>query len=309
MRQDPAVFSKDCVALLACQQYALTAQAWGEHLVFQGDGGKEDSNIDSNMMFVVKLFLQKHTKYISVLVGGYPSFYQETTEPEKDDENNVASPSKSTMAEARDEERRRRTSSSGSSPELPSKRSRVDEDEEDADNGTEANSHHDESSEKLSQELQSVRELSERISQSQSQEEFLELSSQAENKIEALESSLKELQEKSRDELIRNFPCGQCSITFTSKSNLNAHIKTIHVGSTFPCTWPGCDSSFNRKSNLDRHLDQVHHMVRQFCPECPATFYHVEQLNSHLATIHSSDKKEKLNLVMISSETFPLTLL
>ena len=90
MLQDPAAFSTACSALLAFQQSALTAQAGGEHLVFLGDGGREDSDVDSNMMMAVSRFLQKHTNFISVLVGGYPSFHQETTEPVKDDENNLA---------------------------------------------------------------------------------------------------------------------------------------------------------------------------------------------------------------------------
>ena len=98
MLQDPAAFSTACSALLSFQQSALTAQAGGEHLVFLGDGRKEDSDVDSNMMMAVSRFLQKHTNFISVLVGGYPSFHQDIKEPEKDVENNeeeaAASPNK-----------------------------------------------------------------------------------------------------------------------------------------------------------------------------------------------------------------------
>jgi len=75
MLQDPTQFNTACSALLAFQQSALTAQAGGEHLVFLGDG-QQDSDVESNMMMAVSRFLQKHSKFISVLVGGYPSFHQ-----------------------------------------------------------------------------------------------------------------------------------------------------------------------------------------------------------------------------------------
>ena len=76
MLQDPAQFSTACSALVAFQQSALTAAAGGEHLVFLGDGDPS-GDVDSNMMMAVSRFLQKHSKYISVLVGGYPSFHQQ----------------------------------------------------------------------------------------------------------------------------------------------------------------------------------------------------------------------------------------
>ena len=80
MLQDPAAFSTACSALLSFQQSALTAQAGGEHLVFLGDG-EEGGDIEANMMMAVARFLQKHTKYISVLVEGYPSFHHEQASP------------------------------------------------------------------------------------------------------------------------------------------------------------------------------------------------------------------------------------
>ena len=95
MLQDPAAFSTACSALLSFQQSALTAQAGGEHLVFLGDGRKEDSDVDSNMMMAVSRFLQKHTNFISVLVGGYPSFHQDTRDVERDSENNEEEPTAS----------------------------------------------------------------------------------------------------------------------------------------------------------------------------------------------------------------------
>ena len=48
--------------------------------MFLGDG-EEGADSEPNMMMAVARFLQKHTKYISVLVEGYPSFHQEQTSP------------------------------------------------------------------------------------------------------------------------------------------------------------------------------------------------------------------------------------
>ena len=61
---------------MAFQQSALTAAAGGEHLVFLGEG-LQGGEVDSSMMMAVSRFLQKHSKYISILVGGYPSFHQQ----------------------------------------------------------------------------------------------------------------------------------------------------------------------------------------------------------------------------------------
>ena len=85
MLQDPAQFSTACSALVSFQQSALTAAAGGEHLVFLGDG-QQGGEVDASMMMAVSRFLQKHSKYISVLVGGYPSFHQQPeTPPESTD--------------------------------------------------------------------------------------------------------------------------------------------------------------------------------------------------------------------------------
>ena len=48
--------------------------------MFLGDG-QPNSDVDSNMMMAVSRFLQKHSKFIFVLVGGYPSFHKEPSQP------------------------------------------------------------------------------------------------------------------------------------------------------------------------------------------------------------------------------------
>jgi len=88
MLQDPAQFTTASSALLAFQQSALTAKAGDEHLVFLGDG-QQNSDVESNMMMAVSRFLQKHSKFISVLVGGYPSFHQDP-QPEENGSKELA---------------------------------------------------------------------------------------------------------------------------------------------------------------------------------------------------------------------------
>eukprot|EP00088_Acartia_fossae_P047556 TRINITY_DN5156_c0_g1_i6.p1 TRINITY_DN5156_c0_g1~~TRINITY_DN5156_c0_g1_i6.p1 ORF type:complete len:637 (+),score=133.37 TRINITY_DN5156_c0_g1_i6:49-1959(+) len=72
MLQDPAQFSTACSALLAFHQTSVGA-GQGEHLVFLGDGQRGE--VEDNMNMAVSRFLQQHTKFISILEGGYPSLH------------------------------------------------------------------------------------------------------------------------------------------------------------------------------------------------------------------------------------------
>lgn len=72
MLQDPAQFSTACSALLAFHQTSVGA-GQGEHLVFLGDG--REGEVEDNMNMAVSRFLQQHTKFISLLEGGYLSLH------------------------------------------------------------------------------------------------------------------------------------------------------------------------------------------------------------------------------------------
>lgn len=70
MLQEPVAFSTAVQGLLSAQRQALAAgsNAGGEHLCFLGCGDLDD---DQYTHMVVASFLQKHTQYVSLLMGGY----------------------------------------------------------------------------------------------------------------------------------------------------------------------------------------------------------------------------------------------
>lgn len=77
MLQEPQAFATAVQGLLQAQKQALAvcSQAGGEHLCFLGSGRQEE---DRYTHMVVASFLQKHTRYVSMVTSGYkgeiPSF-------------------------------------------------------------------------------------------------------------------------------------------------------------------------------------------------------------------------------------------
>ncbi|XP_056642355.1 TBC1 domain family member 23 [Diorhabda sublineata] len=70
MLQEPSAFATAVQGLLSAQRQALAhkSNAGGEHLCFLGSGRNEE---DQYTHMVVASFLQKHTQYVSLLMGGY----------------------------------------------------------------------------------------------------------------------------------------------------------------------------------------------------------------------------------------------
>lgn len=52
--------------------------------------------------------------------------------------------------------------------------------------------------------------------------------------------------------------CKHCGKKFSKKSNLNAHIKTAHLGHRFVCQFDGCDQECTKKASLLRHINRYH---------------------------------------------------
>ncbi|XP_060531576.1 TBC1 domain family member 23 isoform X1 [Cylas formicarius] len=75
MLQEPSSFATAVQGLLSAQKQALAhkSSAGGEHLCFLGSGRNEE---DQYTHMVVASFLQKHTKYVSLLTGGYIALHE-----------------------------------------------------------------------------------------------------------------------------------------------------------------------------------------------------------------------------------------
>lgn len=81
---------------------------------------------------------------------------------------------------------------------------------------------------------------------------------------------------------LARFQCSKCPASFTLKSNMDRHEKTIH----FHCKkmqCPNCAKLFRDKTDLNRHLLSVHSSERTFvCLCCGKGFGTQKNLSSHV---------------------------
>ncbi len=82
------------------------------------------------------------------------------------------------------------------------------------------------------------------------------------------------------------FPCTLCDKSFSEKATVAKHVNAVHLKlKPFSCTL--CDKSFVVKSKLARHVDHVHHNIRNFsCTLCDKSFAQKSHLNGHIARWH-----------------------
>ena len=92
--------------------------------------------------------------------------------------------------------------------------------------------------------------------------------------------------------------CNHCkcttllNVTFYSKNKRGEFWKTCEKCRTkYTCTADGCDKSFGSKSNLNAHIRTVHQNYKPFsCDECDKSFGRKSSLDIHIRTVHQSDK-------------------
>ncbi|KAM5543911.1 hypothetical protein V8D89_002528 [Ganoderma adspersum] len=102
--------------------------------------------------------------------------------------------------------------------------------------------------------------------------------------------------------MVTRFACPICSVSVARKGDLNRHMR-VHTGEGLVyCLEPGCthEDGFTQKSNLDQHVKSVHLGKRHRCPhlwvdaggtefECGETFADPSGLISHRSRKHGFD--------------------
>lgn len=82
------------------------------------------------------------------------------------------------------------------------------------------------------------------------------------------------------------FSCIDCSLSFTNKYCLQAHVKRKHAEKTIKC--PNCDKNFADTRNLKNHLIVQHKTVK--CEYCGKTIRY-RALKEHINNVHKQIKR------------------
>ncbi|CAH1793562.1 unnamed protein product [Owenia fusiformis] len=84
--------------------------------------------------------------------------------------------------------------------------------------------------------------------------------------------------------------CPVCGKKYDKHKELRIHIECEHDGeSLLPCPFPDCKQGFTSKGNLNRHMKSVHIKEREVCPYCGNRNTDLER---HIARVHGMKPKE-----------------
>ncbi len=91
------------------------------------------------------------------------------------------------------------------------------------------------------------------------------------------------------------FNCPECGEVFSSRIKFNRHKMKTHRNSTFPCSQ--CEKSFSEKSDLIRHVKTIHQRIQDFiCSLCGKRFNQIGNLRRHISTVHDLVKRYKCTI-------------
>ena len=87
-----------------------------------------------------------------------------------------------------------------------------------------------------------------------------------------------------------SFACDECGTTFAKKSNLNTHIKSGHSDTPPSFACDECGATYTRKHHLTEHIKARHSATPPSftCDECGKTFTQKSSLNTHIKIRHSA---------------------
>ena len=86
----------------------------------------------------------------------------------------------------------------------------------------------------------------------------------------------------------RPYRCHKCAKGFAKGTQLNKHMKQLHLPKPFECSQ--CDKQFAYASELDEHITRAHDKQKRFeCGECGRGFYCDANLKAHLRR-HTGEK-------------------
>ena len=118
------------------------------------------------------------------------------------------------------------------------------------------------------------------------------------------EEKFEQLQQ-SEEKIEKPYECNNCSAAFPTKSRLNRHVTSVHVGKKpFQCNI--CDAKFSMKQQMKRHEDSVHAGKKPFqCNICDAKFSMKQQMKSHEDSVHEGRSLFNAAFVMLALHEIP----
>ena len=107
----------------------------------------------------------------------------------------------------------------------------------------------------------------------------------------------------------RKAHCVICKKDYSSKHQLQIHMKEIHVDESDPDykkpACPYCSNVYKNKNSLKQHMERVHKShPRHLCHLCPATFKQKVYLREHIKDIHEG--KSEYGLCKYCGKSLPL---